>query len=141
MKTSTIPVSAPKWYIVDAEGQVLGRIAAKIAHMLRGKHKPSFSPHQICGDEIIVINAAKLSFEARKLSQKEYISHTGYIGHLKSEKLKDTLIKYPERVIERAVKGMLPKNRLRDPMLKRLHVFADSEHPHAPQKPVSLTLS
>jgi len=141
MKTSTPPESAPTWYLVDADGQVLGRLAAQIAHVLRGKHKPSFSPHQLCGDEIVVVNASKLAFESRKLSQKEYISHTGYIGHLKAEKLKDVLAKHPERVIEHAVKGMLPKNRLRVRMLKRLHVFTDSEHSHAAQKPASLPLS
>jgi len=140
MKTSTPPASAPTWYVVDADGQVLGRLAARIAHVLRGKHKPSFSPHQLCGDEIIVLNAAKLAFEARKLAQKEYVTHTGYFGHLKVEKLKDAISKHPERVIEHAVRGMLPDNRLRNGMLKRLHVFADGEHPHAAQKPVPLPL-
>jgi len=140
MKTSTLPVSAPKWYIIDAEGQTPGRIATKAAHVLRGKHKPSFSPHQLCGDQVIVINATNLKIGQKKMMQKEYISHSGYLGHLKAIKLKDLIEKTPERVIEKAVKGMLPKNRLRTPMMKRLHVYAEGEHKHEAQKPTSLSL-
>jgi len=141
MKTTTVPVSAPVWHIIDAEGQTLGRIATKIAHMLRGKHKPTFSPHQLCGDQIIVINAGSLSFEQRKLMQKEYVSHSGYIGHIKAVKLKDMLEKHPDRVVTTAVKGMLPKNRLRNEMMKRLHVYVDAEHNHAAQKPTPLSIT
>ena len=140
MKTSTLPVTAPTWYIIDANEQNLGRVATKAAQVLRGKHKPSFSPHQVCGDTVIVINAGKLTFTPKKLLQKEYISHTGYFGHVKSIRLTDQLIKHPERVIELAVKGMLSKNRLRAQMLNRLHVFAGAEHVHAAQKPVPLPL-
>ncbi len=140
MKTSTTPASAPVWYVIDADGQTLGRVATKIAHVLRGKHKPAFSPHQLCGDTVIVINAGKLSFSQRKLLQKEYVSHTGYFGHVKSVRLAHMLEKHPERVIELAVKGMLSKNRLRAQMLKRLHVFAGADHQHAAQKPVPLSL-
>ena len=140
MKTSTLPVSDPAWHIIDAEGQTLGRMATKIAHLLRGKHKPSFSPHQLCGDTIVVINAGKLAFGQRKLLQKEYVRHSGYLGHIKSTRLDKMLEKHPERVVEIAVKGMLPKNRLRAQMLKRLHVYANEEHSHAAQKPVPLSL-
>ena len=140
MKTTTTPVEAPKWHLVDAEGQTLGRLATAISHVLRGKHKVDFSPHQLCGDQVIVINAGKIAFESKKLKQKEYISHTGYIGHLKAVSLKDVLAKHPERVIEHAVKGMLPKNRLRTSMLKRMHVYADAEHKYEAQKPSPLTI-
>lgn len=140
MKTTTIPVSDPTWHIVDADGQILGNIATKIAHLLRGKHKATFSPHQLCGDAVVVINASKLAFGQRKLLQKEYVSHSGYLGHIKSTRLNEMIEKHPERVIEFAVKGMLPKNRLRAQMLNRLHVFADAEHTHAAQKPVPFSL-
>ena len=140
MKTSTTPVTAPKWHIVDADGQTLGHLATSVAHVLRGKHKADFSPHQLCGDQVIVINASKLAFESKKLKQKEYVSHSGYMGHLKAVKLKEMLEKHPARVIEHAIKGMLPSNRLRADMLKRLHVYADAEHKHEAQKPSPLTI-
>jgi large subunit ribosomal protein L13 len=140
MKTTIVPVSAPTWYVIDADGQTLGHIASKVAHMLRGKHKSSFSPHQLCGDEIVIINAGKMAVEQRKLLQKEYVTHSGYLGHIKSMRMSDMLIQHPDRIIERAVQGMLPKNRLRGRMLNRLHVFADAEHKHAAQKPVPLPL-
>lgn len=140
MKTSTIPVSAPTWIIIDASGQTLGSIATTAAHRLRGKHKPTFAPHQLCGDHVIVINASDLALEQRKLQQKTYYKHTGYLGHLKATSLKEMLEKHPERVIEHAIKGMLPKNRLRTQMLKRLHVFAGAEHTHEAQQPEPVSL-
>lgn len=141
MKTSTTPVSAPKWLIIDAEGQTLGRLAAKAAHVLRGKHRPDFSPHQLCGDHVIVVNASKLKFEQRKLMQKQYVKHSGYLGHLKSTSLAKMMETNPEMVIEKAVKGMLPKNKLQAEMMKRLHVFTDAEHTHEAQQPTPLTVS
>ena len=140
MKTTTVPVSAPKWHIVDAEGVSPGRIATVVAHIVRGKHTATFSPHQLCGDHVIVINAQKIQTHGNKLIQKQYFSHSGYMGHTKSVSLKDMLIKKPEQVIFKAVQGMLPKNRLRKEAMKRVHVFAGSEHPHAPQQPIPLSL-
>lgn len=141
MKTSTIPASAPVWHIIDAEGQSLGRMATTIAHVLRGKHKASFSPHQLCGDQVIVVNAGKLKFDPKKLMQKEYVSHSGYIGHMKSTSLREMLEKHPDRVLTKAVQGMLSKNRLRSQIMKRLHVYLEAEHKHEAQKPTPLSLS
>ena len=141
MRTTTVPVSAPQWFLVDAAGQSLGRLATAVAHVLRGKHKPSFSPHQLCGDQVIVINAKDLRFGGRQLQQKEYRSHSGYLGHLKATRLKDMVAKQPARVIELAVKGMLPKNKLRPLQLKRLHVYAAAEHKHEAQQPQPLPLN
>jgi large subunit ribosomal protein L13 len=141
MKTSTIKPPAPTWYTVDAEGQVLGRIAAKIAKVLRGKHRPSFSPHQLCGDHIIVLNVEKLSITASKLRSKIYRHHTGFLGHMQERTLEQMLREDPRKVMDIAVKGMLAKTRLRPQMLKRLHVYVGTDHPYAPQKPVSLDLS
>jgi large subunit ribosomal protein L13 len=141
MKTSTIPPQAPSWLLVDAEGQNLGRLAASVATLLRGKHKASFSPHQLCGDQVVVINAAKLDFHPVKLQRKQYAKHTGYIGHLKVTSLERMMKEKPEEVIERAVKGMLPSNRLRAQMLKRLHVSADDQHAHTAQTPSPVSLS
>ncbi|MFH0769878.1 MAG: 50S ribosomal protein L13 [Candidatus Peregrinibacteria bacterium] len=140
MRTSTIPPKAPLWRIIDAEGKSLGRLAAKVAFVLRGKHRPTFSPHQLCGDEIVVINAAKLSIPPTKLYRKTYVRHTGYLGHIHTTDLKHMMERDPVIVIEKAVRGMLPKNRLRPRMLKRLHVFIGKEHPHEPQKPTPLSL-
>jgi large subunit ribosomal protein L13 len=141
MKTSTVPVSAPQWHIVDASGQSLGRMATAIAHVLRGKNKPTFSPHQLCGDQVVVVNAAKIKVSNRQLLQKEFVHHTGYIGNLKAIRLKDLLEKKPDRVVQMAVTGMLPKNKLRVQMLKRLHIYAGDEHNHEAQNPTPLTLS
>lgn len=140
MKTSTIPVSAPKWHIIDAEGQSIGRIAAKAAHVLRGKHRVTFSAHQLCGDHVIFTNISKMAINPSKLLQKEYFSHSGYMGHSKAIPLKRMLETHPDRVIMKAVQGMLPKNRLRAQMLKRVHVFTGSEHTHEAQKPTPLTV-
>lgn len=132
---------APKWLLVDAEGQSLGRLSAKVASVLRGKHKPSFSPHEIHGDHVVVVNAGKLQFHPTKLYRKKYYKHTGYTGNLKTSTLKEAMEKDPTKVIEKAVKGMLPDNRLRNKMLKRLHVFPESDHTLLAQKPVPLPLS
>ncbi len=141
MKTSVVKVTAPKWFVIDAEGQVIGRVAAKAAHMLRGKHLPTFSPHQLCGDHIIVLNAEKVATTPAKLQGKMYYSHTGHPGGFKARTLEKMLQSRPEEVIELAVKGMLPGNRMRAKLLKRLHVIAGNEHKYAAQKPTSIDSS
>jgi large subunit ribosomal protein L13 len=141
MKTSTLPPSAPAWHLIDAEGQSLGKIAVKAAMVLRGKHKVTFSPHQNCGDHVVIINAGKIALPPKKGMRKMYHRHTGYPGNMKHASLTDMLEKKPTFPIENAVKGMLDDNRLRRQILKRLHVFAESEHPYAAQKPAPLPLS
>jgi large subunit ribosomal protein L13 len=125
-----------RWYVIDAEGQVLGRLATQIATILRGKHKPTYSPNLNGGDFVIVVNAAKVAVTGNRLDQKVYYRHSQYPGGLKQETLRDALKKHPERVIERAVKGMIPHNRLGAQMLQRLKVYAGPEHPHQAQQPV-----
>ena len=129
-----------EWYLIDAEGKTLGRLASEIAKILRGKHKPIYSPHLDCGDYVIVINAEKIRVTGRKLDQKIYYRHSGYPGGLKSITLREQLAKHPERVIKAAVKGMLPKNRLGRKMLKKLKVYAGASHPHQAQQPKVLEL-
>lgn len=133
-------MEARSWWVVDAEGQPLGRVASKIATILRGKHKPTFTPHVDTGDFVVVINAAKVKATGRKLDQKNYHRHSGYVGHLKTTTLRDTLERHPEMPIRQAVKGMLPKNILGRQLLKKLKVYAGSEHPHAAQQPQQLSL-
>jgi large subunit ribosomal protein L13 len=128
------------WYVVDAEGQVLGRLASQIATILRGKHKPEFTPHVDCGDHVIVINADKVRLTGKKASTKQYFRHTGYPGGLRSVGFQELIRKRPRVVIERAVWGMLPHNRLGRKMLKKLRVYAGEEHPHQAQKPQALEL-
>ena len=128
------------WYVVDAEGQTLGRLATEIAHRLRGKHKPAYTPHFDAGDYIVVVNAEKIRVTGRKLSDKIYYHHTGYIGNLKSISLGKLLEEHPERVIEKAVKGMLPKNSLGRTMFKKMKVFVGPEHSHAAQQPKVLEI-
>ena len=123
----------PSWHVVDAEGERLGRLASRIAHVLQGKDKADYSRHQIAGDFVIVLNAAKVAVSGNKRAQKIYYRHTGYIGHLRSRTLDEMLDKFPERVIEQAVKGMLPRNILGRQMLRRLKVYAGGEHPHEAQ--------
>lgn len=123
------------WYIVDADGQTAGRLFSRIAHVLRGKHKPSFTSHVDTGDYIIVINAGKIRFTGDKLNQKEYIRFTGYPGGQRREIAGNLLQRRPEAVIEKGVRGMLPKNKLGRAMIKKLFVYAGNEHPHAAQKP------
>jgi large subunit ribosomal protein L13 len=127
------------WYIVDATNLTLGRACAKIAAILRGKNKPYYTPHTDCGDYIIVINAEKVILTGNKLHEKEYQTYSGYPGGQKTELAKDLLRRRPEAVIERAIKGMLPKNRLGRKMFKKLFVYAGAEHPHTAQKPQTLT--
>ncbi len=129
-----------KWYVVDADGQVLGRMAAQIATVLRGKNKPEFTPNEDVGDYVVVVNAAKVKVTGRKLEQKIYYHHSDYVGGMKETTLKDMLAKKPEKVVEFAVKGMLPKGPLGRQMLDKLHVYAGPEHKHAAQKPEELTL-
>jgi large subunit ribosomal protein L13 len=129
-----------RWYVIDAEGQVLGRLATQIATILRGKHKPTYTPHLNCGDFVIVVNAAKVAVTGNRLDQKIYYRHSQYPGGLRQETLRQALEKHPERVIERAVKGMIPHNRLGADVLLHLKVYAGPEHPHQAQQPVSWTL-
>ncbi len=129
-----------EWYVVDAAGKTLGRLASEIAKVLRGKHKPIYTPHVDCGDFVIVINADKVRVTGRKLDQKMYYRHSGYPGGLKSISLRDLLARRPERVIELAVRGMLPKNRLGRRMIKKLKVYAAPTHPHQAQQPKPLEL-
>ena len=126
------------WYVVDAQGQTLGRLASRIATVLRGKHKPGFTPHVDCGDYVIVVNADKVHTTGQKLTQKKYYRHSGYPGGLREISLRDQLQKFPERVIEYAVRGMLPKNKLGRQMFKKLKVYPGPSHPHQAQQPQSL---
>ena len=128
-----------KWYVVDATGYTLGRLASEIAKVLRGKNKPTFTPHIDTGDYVIVVNADKIKVTGKKLEQKLYYRQSDYVGGFKSTTLKEMLNKKPEMVIELAVKGMLPKGPLGRQMLKKLSVYAGPEHPHAAQKPETLT--
>lgn len=128
-----------KWYLVDAEGQTLGRLSAEIAKVLRGKNKPEFTPFVDVGDYVVVVNAEKIKVTGKKLDQKIYYRHSGYVGSLKETTLKEMLEKKPEQVIEHAVKGMLPKGPLGRSMLKKLFVYAGPDQPHAAQKPEALT--
>jgi len=126
--------------VVDAAGQTLGRMATRIATILRGKHKPMFTPHMDCGDHVIVINAGKIQVTGKRLDQKVYYRHSGYPGGLKSITLRDQLQKHPTRAIQIAVRGMLPKNRLGRQMIKKLRVYASDTHPHEAQQPKVLEL-
>ncbi len=126
------------WVIVDASDKILGRLASQIAGRLRGKHKPEFAPHMDAGDFVVVVNAEKVQVTGRKLDQKMYYRHSGWIGGLKETVLKDMLATKPEQVLIKAVKGMLPKNRLGRQLLKKLKVYAGTEHPHTAQQPKPL---
>ena len=128
-----------KWYVVDATGCTLGRLASEIAKVLRGKNKPIYTPHADTGDYVVVINADKITVTGKKLDQKKYYHHSDYVGGMKETTLREKLEKKPEQVIELAVKGMLPKGPLGSRMYKKLFVYAGAEHPHAAQKPEVLT--
>ena len=128
-----------KWYVVDAEGKTLGRLASEVAKVLRGKNKPVFTPHVDTGDYVIIVNAEKIAVTGKKLEQKIYYNHSDYVGGMKETTLKELLAKKPEKVLELAVKGMLPKGPLGRSMIKKLHVFAGPEHNLAAQKPEVLT--
>ena len=129
-----------KWYVVDANGKTLGRLAAEVASVLRGKNKPVFTPHVDTGDYVIVINAEKVAVTGRKLDEKLYTRHSGFVGGLKSTTLREMLATKPTLVIEKAVRGMLPKGTLGNQMYKKLHVYAGPEHPHAAQQPEVLEI-
>ena len=129
-----------RWYVVDADGMVLGRLAAQIARIIRGKHKAMFTPHMDTGDNVIVINAAKVRVTGSKAEQKTYFSHTGYMGHEKHTPFAEMLAKHPDRVIEKAVHGMLPKTTLaRTTLRQKLRVYAGADHPHTAQQPQTIT--
>ncbi len=129
-----------QWVIVDAEGQTLGRLASKVAKLIRGKHKPNFTPHVDCGDNVIVINAEKVALSGSKMDTKEYIRHTGYPGGQRTLLAKEVMEKHPERLVEKAVKGMLPKNRLGRTLYTNLKVYVGTEHKHEAQKPQVINL-
>jgi large subunit ribosomal protein L13 len=129
-----------EWFLVDAEGQTLGRLASKIANILRGKHKPIFSPHNDSGDFVVVVNADKIHVTGNKMDQKMYYRHSGYIGGLKERTMREQLQRHPDEIITKAVKGMLPRNRLGRKIIKKLKVYAGPEHPHQAQQPKVLEL-
>ena len=142
MKTYTVKPGDidRQWYLVDAEGKTLGRLASRIAAILKGKHKPMYTPHADVGDYVIVINAGKIHVTGRKMLQKTYYRYSGYPGGLRSVNLRDLLGRHPTRAVEFAVRGMLPKNRLGRRMFKKLKVYAGSDHPHQAQKPQVMEL-
>jgi large subunit ribosomal protein L13 len=129
------------WVLVDAQGETLGRLASKVANLIRGKHKTNFTPHVDCGDYVIVINAEKVALTGNKFEDKEYISHTGYPGGQRVAKPSQLMAKKPTFMVEKAVKGMLPKNKLGSEMFRNLHVYAGNQHPHEAQKPQQLKLT
>jgi large subunit ribosomal protein L13 len=130
--------STKDWLVVDAEGQTLGRFASKIANILRGKHKTNFTPHADCGDNVIIINADKIRFTGNKMNEKEYKFFSGYPGGLRFEVAKNILVRRPTYIVEHAIKGMLPKNKLGAELFRNLYVYAGSEHPHSAQQPKEL---
>ncbi|MBC61804.1 MAG: 50S ribosomal protein L13 [Zetaproteobacteria bacterium] len=140
MKTHSVKAAdiKKKWLVVDVASKPLGRISSEIAHFLRGKHKPSFVPHLDCGDNVVVINANKVSLSGRKLDQKVYYRHSGYIGGIKATTAREMIEDKPENMIRLAVKGMLPKNKLANQIMKNLRIYPDSEHPHSAQNPESM---
>ena len=127
-----------KWYVVDAEGKTLGRLATQVAHVLRGKHKVIYTPYVDCGDYVIVVNADKVLLTGNKLEDKKYYNHSGYPGGLRGRTAKEMINNYPEEMVERAIKGMLPHNRLGRQMGKKLFVYRGADHKHAAQKPIAL---
>jgi large subunit ribosomal protein L13 len=133
--------ASKEWVVVDADGQVLGRLASKVAKILRGKNKPLFTPHADCGDNVIVINAEKVVLTGKKLSDKVYIRHTGYPGGQRQQTADEVLTKFPERLVEKAVKGMLPKNSLGRKLYTNLHVVIGAEHKYEAQKPKVVDLN
>ena len=129
-----------KWYVVDAKGATLGRLASEVASVLRGKNKPEFTPHVDCGDYVIVINAAEVKVTGKKLDQKIYYNHSEYVGGMRETTLRELLAKKPERVVELAIKGMLPKGPIGRDMYRKLHVYAGETHGHQAQKPVVMEI-
>lgn len=142
MMTKTYAVKSSEihreWRVIDADGQTLGRLATRIATLLRGKHRVTFSTHIDTGDPVIVLNASKIKVTGRKLQAKQYVRHSGYPGGMRTESLERLLARRPEEVIRRAVRGMVPQNRLGEQMMRKLHVYAGAEHPHAAQRPTEL---
>ncbi len=130
-----------KWYVVDAEGQVLGRLASQVATILRGKHKPIYTPHMDVGDHVIIINAEKIRVTGKKAKQKKYFRHSGYPGGVRFETFTELMNRHPERILEKAIKGMLPHNRLGRKMFKKLKVYVGPNHVHQAQKPEKLELN
>ncbi len=128
------------WFVVDAEGQTLGKLAVKVANVLRGKHRPTFTPHVDTGDFVVVINAEKIQVSGKKRDQKLYRHHTGFPGGLKTRTFRQMQEKHPERIIKKAVKGMLPHTRLGNQQIKKLKIYAGAEHPHQAQQPQPLTI-
>ena len=129
------------WYVIDAAGKPLGRVATKAAHILRGKHKPTYTPHIDCGDNVIIINAKEVALTGNKLQDKKYYNHSGFPGGLRERTAEVMIEKYPEEMLERAVKGMLPHNRLGRALGKKLFVYAGSEHKHEAQKPIAMEIN
>ena len=128
------------WYVVDANGLTLGRLATVVASLLKGKHKPTYTPHVNCGDNVIVINADKIKLTGNKWQDKLYHSHSGYLGGLRTTNAAEVMAKHPTRIVEHAIQGMLPHTKLGDQMRKQLYVYASAEHPHAAQKPVEFVV-
>lgn len=128
------------WYVVDANGLTLGRLATVVASLLKGKHKPTYTPHVNCGDNVIVINADKIKLTGNKWQDKLYHSHSGYLGGLKTTNASEVMAKHPTRIVEHAIQGMLPHTKLGDQMRRQLYVYASAEHPHAAQKPVEFVV-
>lgn len=141
MKTSFPKPADAQWFILDASDKILGRMAVEVANVLRGRHKPTFTPHLRSADHVIIINAEKVKLTGDKVEQKKYYHHTGYLGHLREITLKNVLVKDPPKAIIHAVKGMLPKNLTRQHTMKKLHVFAGSAHDHEAQQPQPFPLS
>ena len=133
--SGNVATANKQWFVVDAEGQTVGRLASKVSKLIRGKHKVNFTPHADCGDNVIVINAEKISFSGTKLVNKEYVRYTGYPGGQRFTSAQEMLKKHPERLIEKAVKGMLPKNKLGNKLFTNLKVYVGSEHGQEAQKP------
>lgn len=129
------------WVVVDAEGQTLGRLASKVALLLRGKRKPNYTPHVDCGDNVIIINAEKVILTGNKMTDKTYVWHTGYPGGQRTTNPEKLMAKFPERVVEKAVKGMLPKNRLGAQLFRNLHVYVGGEHKHEAQQPTAININ
>jgi large subunit ribosomal protein L13 len=129
-----------EWVLIDAENLVVGRLASEVAKRLRGKHKPTFTPHSDCGDNVVIVNAEKIRFTGAKLTDKEYVRHTGYPGGQRISTPKEMLAKTPGRVIEKAIKGMLPKNRLGRELFRNLHVYVGNTHPHEAQQPTPIQI-
>lgn len=140
-KSANKATVSKEWYVVDATNEVLGRLSTKVAKVLRGKYKTDFTPHVDCGDNVIIINAEKIRLTGSKMSDKQYVRYTGYPGGQRFETPESVLKKMPERVIEMAVAGMLPKNKLGDAIIKNLHIYVGSSHPHEAQQPKELNLN